>query len=259
MTIRPIIEEELHGFVDQTLDVRRKEEVAAYLDTHPEVAKRVAAYRRQRELLKAGYAHIADEPIPTQLNLARIIERRRRPALASWRVAAAAAAVVLLCTGGISGWSLRGAAQSQEGIAALAEEASASYAVYAPDHLRPVEIKASDRAELVDWTTQRLGRPVAIPDLSDSGFRLMGGRVVATAHGPAAMFMYDDDHGTRLVMLARRMTVDQNMPMAPQSNGNVNGYTWADKGLGYSLVGPTPPERLHPLADEVRKQLSREI
>ena len=56
------------------------------------------------------------------------------------------------------------------------------------------------------------------------------------------MFMYDDDHGTRLVMLARRMIVDQNMPMAPLSNGNVNGYTWADKGLGYSLVGPTPPE-----------------
>jgi anti-sigma factor RsiW len=258
MTIRPITEEELHEFVDQTLDVRRKDEVAAYLDTHPEVATRVAAYRRQRELLKAGYAHIADEPIPPQLNLTRIIERQRRPALASWW-AAAAAAVVLLCTGGISGWSLRGVAQSPEGIAALAEEASASYAVYAPDHLRPVEIKASDRAELVNWTTQRLGRPVAIPDLSDSGFRLMGGRVVATAHGPAAMFMYDDDHGTRLVMLARRMIVDQNMPMAPLSNSNVNGYTWAEKGLGYSLVGPTPPERLHPLADKVREQLSREI
>jgi anti-sigma factor RsiW len=256
MTIRPITEEELHGFVDQTLDVRRKEEIAAYLDTHPEVAKRVAAYRRQRELLKAGYAHIADEPIPPQLNLARIIERQRRPPLASWW--AAAAAVVLLSTGGISGWSLRGV-QSPEGIAALAEEASATYVVYAPDHLRPVEIKASDRAELVDWTTQRLGFPVAIPDLSNSGFRLMGGRVVATAHGPAAMFMYDDDHGTRLVMLARRMKVDQNTPMAPQSKGNVNGYTWADKGFGYSLVGPTPPERLHPLADEVRKQLSHEI
>jgi anti-sigma factor RsiW len=87
----------------------------------------------------------------------------------------------------------------------------------------------------------------------------MGGRVVATTHGPAAMFMYDDDHGTRLVMLARRMIVDQNMPMAPLSNGDVNGYTWADKGLGYSLVGPTLPERLHPLADKVREQLSREI
>jgi anti-sigma factor RsiW len=258
MMTRPISEEELHAFVDQTLDVRRKEEVAAYLDAHPEVAKRVAAYGRQRELLRAGYAPIADEPIPPQLNLARIIERQRRPALASWWMAAAAAAI-LLCTGGVSGWSLRGVTQSPEGIAALAEEARASYAVYAPDHLRPVEIKASDREALVDWTTQRLGRPVAIPDLSASGFRLMGGRVVATAHGPAAMFMYDDDRGTRLVMLARRMAVDQNMPMAPQTNGTLNGYTWADKGLGFSLVGPAPPGRLHPLADDVRKQTSRDI
>lgn len=258
MMTRPITEEELHAFVDQTLDVRRKEEVAVYLDAHPEVAKRVAAYSRQRELLKAGYAPIADEPIPPQLNLARIIERQRRPALASWWTTAAAAAV-LLCTGGVSGWSLRSVTQSPEGIAALAAEARASYAVYAPDHLRPVEIKASDRDALVDWTTQRLGRAVGIPDLSASGFRLMGGRVVATAHGPAAMFMYDDDHGTRLVMLARPMAVDQNMPMAPQTNGTLSDYSWADKGLGFSLVGPASPERLHPLADEVRKQASRVI
>jgi anti-sigma factor RsiW len=168
MMTRPITEEELHAFVDQTLDVRRKEEVAFYLDAHPEVAKRVAAYSRQRELLKAGYAPIADEPIPPQLNLARIIERQRRPALASWWTTAAAAAV-LLCTGGVSGWSLRSVTQSLEGIAALAAEASASYAVYAPDHLRPVEIKASDRDALVDWTTQRLGRAVGIPDLSAHG------------------------------------------------------------------------------------------
>ncbi|XUM24674.1 anti-sigma factor family protein [Bradyrhizobium oligotrophicum S58] len=251
-------EEELHAFVDQTLDVRRKDEVAAYLDAHPDVARRVAAYRRQRELLKVGYGPIADEPIPPQLNLTRIIARQRRPGATSWWMAAAAAAV-LLSLGGAGGWSLHGVIQSPEGIAALAEEASASYAVYAPDHLRPVEIKASDRDALLDWTTQRLGRAVAIPDLSASGFRLMGGRVVATSHGPAAMFMYDDDHGTRLVMLARRMAVDQNMPMARQTNGTLNGYSWADKGLGFSLVGPASPERLHPLADDVRKQTSRGI
>lgn len=258
MTIRPITEEELHGFVDQTLDVRRKEEIAAYLDAHPDVARRVAAYSRQRDLLKAGYAPIADEPIPPQLNLARIVERQRRPSWTPWW-AAAAAAVLLLCTGGVAGWLLRGAGPSTEGIAALAVEANASYAVYAPDHVRPVEIKASDRAELIAWMTERLGRAVTIPDLSAAGFRLMGGRIVATTHGPAAMFMYDDDHGTRLVMLTRRMAVDQSVPMAPQANGDLNGYTWADKGLGYSLVGPTPSERLHPLANEARKQLASAI
>lgn len=255
---RPITEDDLHAFVDQTLDVRRKEEIAAYLDAHPDIAGRVAAYSRQRKLLKAGYAPIADEPIPPQLNLSRIIERQRRPSIAS-RWMAAAAAIILLCMGGAGGWFLRNMTQPPEGIAALVEEASASYAVYAPDHQRPIEIKASDRDALVNWTTERLGRAVAIPDLSASGFRLMGGRVVATSHGPAAMFMYDDDQGTRLVILARRMAVDQNMPMARQANGSLNGYAWADKGLGFSLVGPASPQRLHPLADEARRQTSPNI
>ena len=259
MTIRPIAEEELHRFVDQTLDVRRKEEIAAYLDVHPDIARRVVAYGRQRDLLKAGYAYIAEEPVPPQLNLAQIIEDQKRPAAVTSRWIIAAAAALLLCMGGIGGWSLRGATQSTEGVADLSAEAAASYEVYARDQLRPVEIMGSNSEELVGWSTQRLGRPIAIPDLSGSGFRLMGGRVVVTPHGPAAMFMYDDDRGTRLVMLTRVMAVDQNMPMAPQADRNLNGYTWAEKGLGYSLVGPTLLEQLHPLADEVRKQVSHEI
>jgi anti-sigma factor RsiW len=83
----------------------------------------------------------------------------------------------------------------------------------------------------------------------------MGGRLVATQHGPAAMFMYDDDHGSRLVLLTRPMSSsDQNAPMTPQSQGDVGGFAWADDGVGYSLVGHAPVESLRPLANEVRKQ-----
>jgi len=83
----------------------------------------------------------------------------------------------------------------------------------------------------------------------------MGGRLVATQHGPAAMFMYDDDHGIRLVVLTRPMSsADQNAPMTPQSQGDVGGFAWADDGLGYSLVGHGAPEALRPIANEVQKQ-----
>lgn len=58
----------------------------------------------------------------------------------------------------------------------------------------------------------------------------MGGRIVATAHGPAALLMYDD-HGLRLVMLMRPMSREQNMPMARYAEGALNGYSWAAKGL----------------------------
>jgi anti-sigma factor RsiW len=67
--------------------------------------------------------------------------------------------------------------------------------------------------------------------------------------------MYDDDRGTRLVMLTRLMAVDQNTPMSPDSRGSVTGFTWAAKGVGYSLVGRVSPEILHRIADDVRRQV----
>jgi anti-sigma factor RsiW len=260
MTSRPITEEDLHGFVDRVLAPAREAEVAAYLAAHPDVATRINRYAQQRIDLRAALAPIVDEPLPPELDLARMIARQRRPPRRATWGSFAAAAVVLLCLGGAGGWSLHGIGQPREGVVAVAREAAENFAVYAPDQSHPVELRATDRAELVSWTTARLGRPVAIPDLAASGYRFMGGRVVTTAHGPAAMYMYDDDRGTRLVMLARPMAAaDQNAPMTPHAQAGINGFAWADNGLGYGLVGPAGPDRLHPLADEVRRQVSRAI
>ena len=58
-----------------------------------------------------------------------------------------------------------------------------------------------------------------------------GRALVATSHGPAARFMYDDDHGERLVVLTRPMSsANQNAPITPQSQGDVGGFAWADDG-----------------------------
>lgn len=254
MNNRPITEDDLHAYVDRVLEPERQAEVAAYLDDHPDVAKRVAAFTDQRDLLRAALAPIAEEPLPPELNLSRIIEQQtRRPSVLQWAIAA----MLLLSVGGISGWTLHGALPSSPvGLVALAQEATASYNVYAPDRVRPVELRASDTAQLVEWVSGRLHRTVKVPDLGSSGYRLMGGRLIATEHGPAAMFMYDDDHGSRIVVLTRPMSsADQNAPMTSQSHGNVGGFAWADDGVGYSLVGHGAPESLRPIANEVRKQI----
>jgi anti-sigma factor RsiW len=253
MNHRPITEDDLHAYVDRALEPERRAEVATYLDGHPEIAKRVAAFSGQRDLLREALAPVAEEPVPAKLSLSRIIENRARRSSPAWR---AIAAMLLLCIGGIGGWTVRGSLQATAGgLAALAQEAAYSYSVYAPDRWQPVEMRASNSAELVQWLSSRLHQPVKVPDLTTSGYRLMGGRLVATSHGPAAMFMYDDDHGSRLVVLTRPMNrADQEAPMAAQSKGNVAGFAWADGGIGYSLVGEVPPESLRPIANEVRRQ-----
>lgn len=261
ITSRPISEDDLHAYVDKVLDTGRHAEVEAYLDQHPDVAQRVQGFVSQRKILRATFAPISQEPVPPELSLRRLIEAKRRPPANAWRNSwrSAIAASVLLAAGGAAGWLAHGTSQDgSRGIAALVQEASDSYEVYAPDRFRPVEIKASDSAELVRWVSQRLQHPIAAPDLTASGYRFMGGRLVATAHGPAGMLMYDDDHGTRLVMLVRPMTVEKNTAMSQHANGQVAGFAWAQNGIGYSLVGAAAPEVLHPLADEIRRQTAKD-
>jgi anti-sigma factor RsiW len=252
---RPMTEDDLHAYVDGLLDPARLAELQAYLARTPDVARRVEAYARQRQDLRDALAPYAEEPVPPQLNLSRLAERRSRVGWPRWQ--AAAAAVLLLAVGGAGGWMARSqVATPMVGAAALAQEAAESYQVFSADQARPVEIKASDRGTLVNWVSQRLRRPIAVPDLSASGYRFMGGRLVATSHGPAALFLYDDDHGARLAMLVRPLAVDQDMPMTQHRADGVDGFVWGAKGLGYSLVGGAAPDVLHPLANEVRRQIA---
>jgi anti-sigma factor RsiW len=258
ITGRPISEDDLHAYIDAALDTVRHAEVEAYLARHPDVALRVHGFANQREMLRDALAPIAQEPVPPELSLGRLLEERRRPPIASWR--SAVAALVLLALGGAGGWFGHGIPQQPNGgVAALAQEASDSYAVYAADRVHPVEIRAADRAELVSWVSRRLAHPIAVPDLAVSGYRFMGGRLVATAHGPAGLFMYDDDRGTRLVMLVRPMAAEQNTSMAPYMRGSLSGFSWANNGIGYSLVGATSAQILHPLADEARRQIDKDV
>ncbi|QDL94344.1 anti-sigma factor (plasmid) [Paroceanicella profunda] len=257
MTRHPICDDDLHGYVDGALTPERAAEVEAWLAVHPHEAARVADYADQARALRAALDPVAEQPVPAQLHLGRLIEARGRRR-GQWRQAAAA--VLLLGLGGAGGW-LSHAQMPQgplTGIAALASESAQSYGVYATDALRPVELTAAQGPVLADWAERRLGRPMRIPDLAASGWRFMGGRVVATAHGPAMMLMYDDDAGTRLVMQVRRMAGQQDPRMSGFEDAGVNGYTWSAHGMGYALAGGLPPQRLHPLADDIRRQLDTE-
>jgi anti-sigma factor RsiW len=255
----PITEDDLHAYIDKALDPARSGEVEAYIARHAEVAHRIRRYAAQRDALRAALAPIAEEPVPPELSLKRLIEKQRHPRFYGWRSVAAAA--LLLVLGSAGGWSLRGALEpTPGGMTALAQEAAESYAVYGTDHVHPVEFKAADSDAMIRWISSRLQHPITVPDLTKSGYRFMGGRLVATAHGPAGLFMYDDDHGTRLALLVRPMTVDQTTTrMSEHSSGSVAGFAWADQGVGYSVVGAAPSQALHPLADEMRRQVSAKL
>lgn len=251
MSDTPITEAELQVHADGRLPPERAATVAAWLAEHPEESARIEAYREQRDALRAALAPTMAEPLPPALDL-RLRARSRR----DWGPAVRAAGMAgLLLLGGAGGWMLRGwGAPPPTGTAALAREAAASYAVHVSDGARPVEMAAGQRQALDGWFSERLARPVAAPDLGAVGLHLIGGRLVATEHGPAGLYVYRGAGGERVALYLRPMKNDGTDRMRKREADGVHGWTWADDGLGFGVFGAAPDEFLHRAADLVRAQ-----
>lgn len=253
--IRPIGEEELHAYVDNQLDPDRLPAVQRYLQDHPEIGRQVAAWRAQRDALRAAFAPLADEPIPARLGLEGLIEERLVRRWMPWRVAAAA--LLAFGIGGAGGWFLHSGLQQPEAtITLLAQQAVANHVVYTADRRRPTELGAQQRDDLARWVSNRLNHQVAPPDLSADGFAYMGGRLAATPDGPAGLFMYDGPNGVRLTVFVLPLHSAPEMPIQHIDFAQVDGCAWIDKSVGYTVVGKLPPPELRRLAEVVRRQLS---
>ena len=253
---RPISEDELHAYVDGRLDAPRRLEVERYLAMQPLLSHRVAAYRAQREELQAALAPRAAEPIPPELNLSRMLEARLRRRHGWWQLAASV--VLCLSLGGAAGWYVGAPARPDRtklAMTLLQQQAMASHTVYAVDRRHPIEVTANESDHLKQWLSNRLQRSVAAPDLSTLGYRLLGGRLLATERGSAsALFVYDDANGNRLSVLMRPMAPELAAGHTDSSQGAMRNCAWIDKGIGYAVVAVASDAML----DKVAAQISRQ-
>ena len=252
---RPIAEEELHAWIDGQLAPERQPAVLRYLQEQPDVARRVTAWRDQREALRAAFSPVAAEPIPPRLGLDRLIQQRlaqrrcpggqRLPPC--WRSAWAAPA---------GGSCTAASRRRQPRSHCMAQQAVANHVVYTADRRRPTELGAQQRDDLARWVSNRLNHQVAPPDLSADGYSYMGGRLAATPDGPAGLFMYDGPQGVRLTVFVLPLNAAASMPIQQVDFDQVEGFAWIDKGIGYTVVGKLPPPELRHIAELVRQHFS---
>ena len=264
MSAMPVTEADLHAYVDGMLSDARREEVAAYLALRPEEQARVQAYREQNDALRALFAPVLDEPVPSRI--AAAMESR------SARYVQWAAAVLIAFAGGAAGWMLHGATQRADllargtangervvTVAALAHEAAVAHLVYTPDARRPVEIGADQEEQLVKWLTKRTGADMHPPKLGKLGYELVGGRLLPGDSGkPDAQFMYQDAAGQRLTLYVstdQQANRDTGFRFARQ--GDVNVFYWIDGRFGYALSAGIDKGELTRIAHAVYDQLNR--
>jgi len=249
----PVSEEDLHAYVDGRLDADRREAVDRYLRNHPELAASITTDIAQRNALREAFRAYAASPTPPHLNLIRLVEERLRRRRAPWRVAAA----MVLAFGVGAGGGLWFARQPLTGIGELAQEAATSYSVYAVDEHRPVEIRADQRNVMTRWLSNRLNRQVAPPDLAAAGYELLGGRLVASPHGAAALFVYENAHHKRLIIYVRPMAEpSETTTIKAVDVSDLDGCAWIEQGIGYTLIAKEDYAHILELSRDVRQEFA---
>lgn len=247
-----ITEQDLHAYVDGRLESARCEAVEAYLRESDEARERTADYRQINQALHSLFDPVLQESVPLHLG-----NTARRPRSYPRLGLQAAAMLATLVIGAIGGWfGHSGYNSGQAEIGSLFGNAYMAHVVYTPEVRHPVEVAAEQEQHLVTWLSKRLQAPVRAPVLAELGYRLLGGRLLASEGEPAAQFMYENPQGNRLTLYIRRNRQQAgDTAFRFERNNDVQGFYWIDGELGYALIGEADRDLIYRAAHRVYEQL----
>jgi anti-sigma factor RsiW len=289
----------LHAYVDGELTPDEVADFEQSLSQDPEAMAEIAMLRAQKNAMHARYDSLLSSTPRDRVT--RLYRRRWSWPSGSSRLAgglALAATLVAAAAVGLgAGWIARGQADQRSAAAgrgpavansgtsardvegrlqAFVQVASVSHAVFVPEVRHPVEVAAADEAHLVMWLSKRLNAPLVVPHLNESGWDLLGGRLLPAQSGPIAQFMYQDHEGRRMTLAVSKGVAGKAGPIAPkpavatgddvvpataafriaEENGNTVFY-WIDADYAYALTGKLSRNEMTDIASRVYRQLDR--
>jgi anti-sigma factor RsiW len=243
-TIPSVTEEELHAWLDGELPAEREAAVEAHLATRPDEWARLEGYRADGEAIARIFSCIE-----TTLPAAPAAEVRQRPRW-RWDARAAIAASVLIGVVGLAGgfFATREAPRSE--YAELVDEVAGYHLVYARETTHLVELPADQRDELVSWLSERIGRKLAIPDLSGEGLTFAGGRMLVVNSRPVAQLLYTRAGGLPVGVCVTRLA-NALAPLTVEDRDGLRLASWVDGGYGYIVAGDLPETDVRQVAGRV--------
>src|ERR1700752_3778333 len=96
---------------------------------------------------------------------------------------------------------------------------------------QPFDVASSDRHTVKPWFTSRLPESPQVPDLSEQGFTLLGGRVDVIGRNPVATIVYK--HAAHTISVT---TLSRGRSVPDQTIAGYNVRSWSDGDFTYVAV-----------------------
>lgn len=236
----PPNEHDLHAYVDHQLSENDRRALDTWLATHPEVAAQVQAWQQDAHALRAALGGALQQPANPQLAPALIRQRVRHNTRR--HLATAALLLVAVSLGGWGGWQAREATQPP--LQPMAD-AMQAFRLFAQDGILPADYRAQDSGTMQAWLDRYFQQAQRLPDLSQSGFMPVSGRLLTTDQGAAAMVLYQDAQGRRISFYIRPPGPDNGfLPRGSRTADGLQAQYWSGGGYNYAVVSPVD----HPVA-----------
>jgi len=291
-SLPPVSDEELHGFVDGEVEPGRRDAILRFLSASPADAARVESWRRQNETIRAAFARVEAEHVPSFLSFAPPENRSRFPckllsgqerfaaggkaeagaaANASQRNRQACLLVLAFASGIIAtiGATLLADRINAPDTAQMARsdhmpapaESDAIFVgrtvsalqSYAP---QPSPTTARPTAAIADKATGGQHQTaLVLPNLSGAGLRLAGLRVLPSETDRMFCFFYTKPTDVALALCVER-AADAGASGFHQVGHFPSGtIDWRQMGARYALAGPLADAELRTLAGQASAEI----
>ena len=230
----PPSERDLHAYVDHQLLESDRRVLETYLAAHPEVAAQVHAWQQDAQALRASLSGALQQPANPELDPALIRQRIKHQSRRHF--ASAAVLLIAISLGGIGGWHAREA--TQPAMLPMAD-AMQAFRLFAQDGIMPADYNAEDSGSMQAWLDRYFNQAHRLPDLSQSGFKPVSGRLLTTEQGAAAMVLYEDGQGRRISFYIRPPGPENGfLPRGSRSADGLQADYWSGSGYNYAVVSP---------------------
>src|ERR1700693_645744 len=233
--------------LDTYLDGELSEEEMRSFDAHVRGCPSCSADALARVQMKRA-VQVAGKRFNPSAEFRRKMERtisskpRRRLSL-GWVLATAA--LVILGVGALTSIYVRNRSDSDRAFGEIADLHVGMLA-----STSPVDVVSSDRHTVKPWFQGKIPFAFDLPELQNSEFSLLGGRMTYLEQAPGAHLIYGvRKHRISVFVFKERSLpdrLDQNSPVTRKLSFNME--TWSQSGLRYFVVGDASAADINDLA-----------